>query len=91
MHHIEEAARKNGREVVAEYETAFANGTDAKLHRVAHRFLTRGSLLRAQFELWATSDVSMKDLPHLRCTLRDYAMIPVVCRRVESVHSWIKI
>ena len=85
----ESDGREFGKLCIDEYEAAMGAGLGHKMHRVANRFLERGCFLRSQFESWLNG-TPLTQLHMLFCLLRAYAMIPIVCRRVESVHAWIK-
>ncbi len=83
--------RQKARECLKEYEDAISNGHHRKLHRVAHHFLARGTILRAMFESYATTDQTLDSFGLLFVELKGYAGIPIVCRRAEAVHARVKI
>ena len=61
--------------------------TMKKVHRVAHLLLARGSALRAQAEEFASGVLELMAYPALYNNLKAYALIPVVCRRIEGAHA----
>ena len=74
-------------ECIREYEQALGGGLKAKLHRVSHRLLGRGGSFRAMLQHFATSEVGLASYPALFIEIRGLALIPVVCRRIESAHA----
>jgi hypothetical protein len=75
----------------SEYDEACRAGIKDKLHRVAHLFFEHGTALRAQLDLWEESRQPLQSsFPHLYSELRKYALIPVMCRRIEASHAEFK-
>jgi hypothetical protein len=85
-----DVTRACARECVAEYEEALVAGKAGKVHRVAHFILGRGSGHRAQLEAFAAGQGELTAFPALYIELRAYALVPIVCRRIESAHSEFK-
>jgi len=72
---------------LAEAQRCLDEGLWHKMHRVGQHFLAAGSALRRQIEAFATTDSPLQAWPHLLVELLAYALIPIVCRRIEGVHS----
>lgn len=88
------ASEADGKEIardcLAQYDGAVARGVGEKIHRVGHRFLRPGNMLRVCFEIYASTDIPLGSLPLLVVELFGYAACPVVCRRIEAVHSVVR-
>jgi hypothetical protein len=78
--------RKFATSCILEYDATMRAGLQDKLHRVAHHFLAFGGVLRAQLECFAKGGTLIR-YTLLYLELRGYALIPVVCRRVEGSHA----
>jgi hypothetical protein len=79
------------RRLRSEYDHACQSGNRNKVHRVAHLFFEHGTALRAQLDLWEASGQPLRSaFPHLFTHLRKYALIPVMCRRIEASHAEFK-
>jgi hypothetical protein len=76
--------------LIDEHQLVVDSSTDHKLHRVARRFLDADSPFRAQLISFATSDLPLSAYPELYIEIRSYAMISIVSRKVEGVHSHAK-
>ena len=84
------ASKELARSCIREYDQIVSDRRGGKLHRVAHHFLDKGSLLRVMLTSYANTDVDLLALPPLYKELFAYAAIPIVCRRIEAVHSVVK-
>ena len=73
---------------IREHDDAVDNGQAHKMHRVTSFFLTRGCSLRNQLEAFGNGG-AIEDYPRLLSELYSFSLVPVVSRRVESVHSGI--
>jgi hypothetical protein len=83
-------ARQIASECLSKYDELVAVGKENLLHRVAHRLLAPSTECRRQLELFACSDFPLKAFPIAWVCIKQYAMIPVVGRRVEAAHAQIK-
>ena len=86
---IEEAKRLL-RVPLAEYGQAIADGKEALLHRVCHRLFRAGSCVRIDMEKFLAGTEPIWRYPHLYIALLEYALMPMVERRIEAVHARIK-
>lgn len=84
-------AKDIGKEAIKLYDDALRAGLGNKLHRVAHHFLMHDCPLRLELERFvAEGCASLDSCVLLYCELRAYCMCPIVCRRIEAVHSVIR-
>ena len=76
---------------MAEYDEAVANNNEQRLHRVAHILFQPGSPCRTSLDNWIKSPSSaLSDHPSAYIEIQAYALVSIVERRVEQVHSMIK-
>lgn len=86
-----ETSQAIARTCLQEADGAISKGLIHTLHRVARRILCdRASPFRQQLVMFASGEAALVSLPELYVELRAYSMIPVVSRRVEGVHAFIK-
>ena len=82
-----EQARERARTCVAEFDEAVDQGRCGKLHRVARKFLENGSIFRVQIFAFSQGAMGLQECTQLLYELVGYALVPVVSRRTEAVHS----
>ena len=75
------------RRCLVEAQQCWDDGLWHKMHRVGQHFLGPGSALKHQVEAFATTESPLQAWPHLLVSLLCYALTPIVCRRIEGVHS----
>ena len=77
---------------VDEVDAAIAAGKADRLHRVARRLFLPGSPIRAEADAWLArkDDTPLYVFVHLYSALLEYALIPIVERRIEAVHAKVK-
>ncbi len=63
-----------------------------KIHRISHRFFAPGTVVRADIDRFSapTSDEPLWKFQNLFVALLEYALTPVLERRIEEVHARIK-
>ena len=84
--------RDAARDSLDEYDRLMLAGKGAKMHRVAHRIMGADTECRRQLVAFGRERLgaTLKDFPVAYVTIMQYACIPLVGRRVESVHHVIK-
>ena len=80
------------RECIAEYDRAVQTTGYDSLHRVAHRILDPLRASGRELREWLMDNYNapLERFFHAYTTLREYALISLVERRIESVHAIIK-
>ena len=84
-----EAAQHYARQCLARYDQVLGQGRGNTLHRVAHHVLGP-SACRQQLEAFVAGSLPLNKYPDAYFTVKRYCMIPIVGRRVETVHAEIK-
>jgi hypothetical protein len=74
-------------ECCAEYDDAVTRGQSAGLHRVAHRLLEPSTSTRTALDAFLHSGLRLEDFPMIYMGLFEYALVPLVERQVEMIHS----
>ena len=86
-----EDVRKKALVNVSEYDAIVRSGKRDKLHRVAHILYAVGTECRRQLlEFADTPNSTLKNFPLAYLLIKRYALIPIVGRRTEAVHSELK-
>ena len=77
---------------VDEYDEAVAAGNEDRLHRVAQRLFRKHSPIRNDVDAWLASTEAEQLWAHvyLYLALMEYALMPLVERRIEAVHARVK-
>ncbi len=82
-------ARAFARSAMADYDSVVQGGRSDKLHRVAH-IIFRPGQCRHQLEQFANGDQPLSSFHVAHSTVKRYALISLVGRRVEAVHAELK-
>ena len=83
------AAKVSAANAITEHDKIVAGGRGDKLHRVAHRVLEPGPC-RTQLEAYDVSGLPLSAYAAVYSTIKAYALIPLVGRRVEAAHAELK-
>jgi hypothetical protein len=79
------------RSALDEFDGAYLMGREQRLHRVASRLFSKTSKVREQADAWLAAEADpLENFPHLYCALQEYALVPMVERRIEEVHARVK-
>ena len=82
-------AKEFTREAMADYDQIIQAGKGPKLHRVAHLIFGPGTC-RQQLQQFVDTDLPLTAFPTAYLTIKRYALIPLVGRRVEAAHAELK-
>ena len=78
------------RECIAEYDAAIAGPRADQIHRVAHLILSPSNPCRIELDRFLLVGERLEEFPIAFVTLQEYALIKLVERSIEEVHSRIK-
>ena len=79
------------RKALAEFEIVVAQGRLSTMHRVARRLLSPDHFCGRELRAWVSAaDEPLRNFPYAYVTLLEYALIPLVERRIESCHARLK-
>ena len=72
-----------------EYDQAIAANKLKRMHRVSHRVCAPGSTVRNEIDKFVdpTSVAPPSQFPHLFIALLEYALEPVIERRIDEIHA----
>ena len=72
---------------IDEYDRATANGKEKLLHRISPRLFRKNGMVRNDIDLFLAADQPLWKYSRLFVALMEYALLPIVERRIEAVHA----
>lgn len=83
-------ARALASRCIDEVDKAEREGHLSKVHRVARRLFERGTLVRADLDQFVASNLPLRSFARAYTGILEYALMPVLERRIEEIHARIK-